>query len=650
MPRSEVNNLANALKRYGPDRQNILVRNDIAFVFCLHQLTNEDRFEQQPVLLAERFVLLFDGRIDNRSELAGMLGISASELRSLPDSAIVLRLFDRWGELSFERILGVFAVIIMDLRTGEVICARDQMGLRVLHYHRSASHFAVATAPDPLFALSWVPRVLNEDKLADTLVSRGLNGETTYYKGISRVLPGCTIRVGRTKFSKNRFWNPENIADVRFTSDDEYLEAFKERLDQAVSANLRSCRVACATITGGLDSSSIAVVAADILGAKGQKLSTYTAVPEDGFSKQDLRGIYFDERPYVSELARANPNLVPHFMPPSKRPILHQIKQQIRIGGAPWGILNGLWVMDICQAAQSAGHDVMLGGDMGNITISYHGRGLFPELLRTGRWLRLFQEMKASGYQWRKLLRIWVVAPFIPPPIYRKYKQWRRGGEAPWRGYSPIHPEFAARSGVLERAAREHFPFDAPPMRKAKLGRIADLHSFCETADWFATLRASFGIDMRSPAFDRRLVEFCVGIPEDQYLHKGTDRWLIRRAMKNRLPNEVLYKRKYGAQAADWFPRLTRERRQIANELRRFARDPEIASVLDIRRLNETINSWPRHQPADYSPEESRLLAIPLALGAAYFVENARASGRSLQDPLNLPIDAEPNDGACCVK
>ena len=129
--------MANVLKPFGPDRQKIFIRGKAAFVFCLHQLTPEDSFEHQPLLFADRFVVLFDGRIDNRPELSDALGISASELHALPDSMIVLRLFDRWGERAFERMVGVFAIIIMDLQDGRVLCARDQMGLRALHYHRS---------------------------------------------------------------------------------------------------------------------------------------------------------------------------------------------------------------------------------------------------------------------------------------------------------------------------------------------------------------------------------------------------------------------------------------------------------------------------------------------------------------------------------
>ena len=623
VPQSEVERMANVLKQFGPDRQRILTRGNAAFIFCLHHLTPEDVFERQPLLFANRFVMLFDGRIDNRSELSEVLGIATSEGHSMPDSAIALRLFDRWGDRAFERILGDFAIIIMDLQDRQLICARDQLGLRVLHYHRSAKRFAVATAPEALFALGWVPRILNKDKVGDTLVNRGLNDETTYYKEINRVVPGCVVRIRGTALSKERFWDPENIVGVKFKSDQEYVEGFQERLSDAVKARLRSCRPPCATITGGLDSSSIAVIAADMLAAEGKKLNTYTAVPEAGFVKEEIRGRYFDETSYVRQIALLNPNLIPHFLSPSEGPILEQIAEQIRLGGAPsGGILNGLWVMDIYAAARLAGHNVILVGEMGNTTMSYHGRGLFAELLRTGRWLRLINEIKCSGYQWKKMIRQWTISPFVPAPLFRAYKKWRHGGKPPWHDMSVIHPEFAARSGVVVRAAREDAPFDAPFPRQNKLGRIKDLGCYCETADWYAKLRAGFGIDTRTPAFDRRLVEFCIGIPEEQYLHKGCDRWLIRRAMKGRLPESVLYKKKYGAQAADWFPRLTRERDRIAEKVKRLTANVDVASMIDLERLSAILDGWPEREPPEYGPEQIILRTIPQALGAAYFIES----------------------------
>ena len=92
--------------------------------------------------------------------------------------------------------------------------------------------------------------------------------------------------------------------------------------------------------------------------------------------------------------------------------------------------------------------------------------------------------------------------------------------------------------------------------------------------------------------------------------------------MDGRLPDIVLNQKKCGAQAADWYPRLTRARNHIAEEVKRLAENPEVASILDMQRLKAILASWPDRQPAEYTPEESQLLAIPDALGTAYFIEN----------------------------
>jgi asparagine synthase (glutamine-hydrolysing) len=143
-------------------------------------------------------------------------------------------------------------------------------------------------------------------------------------------------------------------------------------------------------------------------------------------------------------------------------------------------------------------------------------------------------------------------------------------------------------------------------------------------------MRATFGIDIRTPAFDRRLVEFCIGIPQDQYLRNGHDRWLIRRAMRGRLPEDILASKSSGAQAADWFPRLTRERNHIAAELKRLAKNADVASIIDLPRLAAILDDWPDRQPPEFSFEARPLsCALPEALGAAFFIEGVTG----LNDP-----------------
>ena len=99
----------------------------------------------------------------------------------------------------------------------------------------------------------------------------------------------------------------------------------------------------------------------------------------------------------MRQIAEVNQNIVPHFITQSRDPIPENIAEVIRMSGLPGATLNALWGFDMFAAARSAGHNVMLTGEMGNITMSYNGWGLFTELLLTGRWLRLFAEIQVFG-------------------------------------------------------------------------------------------------------------------------------------------------------------------------------------------------------------------------------------------------------------
>ena len=102
-----------------------------------------------------------------------------------------------------------------------------------------------------------------------------------------------------------------------------------------------------------------------------------------------------------------------------------------------------------------------------------------------------------------------------------------------------------------------------------------------------------YGVDMRSPTADVRLTEFCLALPEDQYMRNGQPRSLIRRAMVGQLPPLVLENRRRGLQAADWFERLLGARAQVGAELARMERSELARRVLDLDRLRQLHERLP---------------------------------------------------------
>jgi asparagine synthase (glutamine-hydrolysing) len=133
------------------------------------------------------------------------------------------------------------------------------------------------------------------------------------------------------------------------------------------------------------------------------------------------------------------------------------------------------------------------------------------------------------------------------------------------------------------------------------------------------------GIELRDPAADLRVVEFCLSVPVEQYLHRGVPRSLLRRAMADRLPPMILEERRKGLQAADWWEGLTAARNEIAAELQRLAACEAVAGVLDIERLQRAVADWPTDGWERRSQIDLYRSALLRGLSAGHFVRSALA-------------------------
>ena len=105
------------------------------------------------------------------------------------------------------------------------------------------------------------------------------------------------------------------------------------------------------------------------------------------------------------------------------------------------------------------------------------------------------------------------------------------------------------------------------------------------SSDAITGYRALYGVETRDPTGDMRIVDFCLSLPEEQYLRDGKSRWLIQRAMAHRLPAEILNNRQRGLQAADWFESLSGARGEILDELSRLEKSTLAYAALDLNRM-----------------------------------------------------------------
>src|SRR5215472_517793 len=151
--RGDLERMANTLAAHGPDRRGVYAAGQIGLAHLLMRMTPEDLFDRQPLRGASGAVIAADLRLDNRDELPAALGLDIEQAKTLPDSALALAAWERWGNEAWTRLRGPFAVAIWDPRKRVLTLARDPLGINVVMWHKSGRFFAFATMPNGLFAL-----------------------------------------------------------------------------------------------------------------------------------------------------------------------------------------------------------------------------------------------------------------------------------------------------------------------------------------------------------------------------------------------------------------------------------------------------------------------------------------------------------------
>jgi asparagine synthase (glutamine-hydrolysing) len=563
------------------------------------RVTPEDAHYRGPERSAEdAVVVVADARIDNRDELTAGLGVASREAPGLSDAALVLAAWQQWKYECPQHLVGDFAFAVWDARARELFCARDALGQRVLFYHESRHGIELATTAHALTCLPHVSTGLDEQKVADFLVLLQ-RPESSFFRGMHRLGPGHTLTASRTGLRVERYWSPVPRRMLRL-SNDEYVEAFVEVFDAAVQSQLRSAGTVSMMASGGLDSSSVAAVAAQQLREQGRTLPTFHAAPRAGFAGRARRGSIVDESADVEALARMHPGIDLHIRRTDDRSPLDDLETFFRMTGAPPRNPGNMpWFLGIYAQAADAGTRVMLSGHKGNATISQEGLRSLRDSAVRGEWRRVWHEThalaRATGQGRRDVLRGEVLIPLIPAAIPAALRRLRRVEPQPiWdANLSAINPEFARQMDVEERvrAANRHH-HDLHRLSEMDF-RLTVLAGGADVFDVYSGLRPWFGIETRDPTADRRVVEFCMAVPGSQYLQDGVTRSLLRRAMAGRLPDQIRLRTTYGMQGPDWPEWLPSIRADLSQELDRLEASETARRCLDLPKMRHLVDHWP---------------------------------------------------------
>ncbi|MDF5720871.1 MAG: lasso peptide isopeptide bond-forming cyclase [Rhizonema sp. PD37] len=568
------------LAHRGPNGADIRIEGSVGFGHRMLWTTPESLLEKLPLVnQTGNLVITCDARIDNRDELLSQLHFNNCPPDKITDSQLILAAYEKWGEQSPENLLGDFAFAIWDIQRQILFCARDHMGVKPFYYHyKTGRIFAFGSEIKALFYLQEVPHQLNEVKIGDYLAANLQDKSNTLYKDILRLPPACCLKVSTKGIRIQSYWTLDPKRELRLNSDEEYAEALREIFTEAVRCRLRSAFTVGSHLSGGLDSSSITCMARQLLIQEGKNRSLHTfsnifdAVPES------------DERSFI-EAVIAQGDMIPHYVHADEMGPLSNLEEIFRYQDEVISAPTHFLAWQLNDAAHKIGVRVVLDGFDGDNTIS-HGDGYFAELANQGQWgtfaveaealrelvgtsplniLRYhgltYLEQLARRWKWVAFVREtnhilkhfnvsrWEIflrhglKPLLPAFVFKVWHFLSGHNQPDSIVKTRINPEFAKRVGLEKRIQTFENCSSQPLTERERHCRNLTsgiLTQALEISDHYA---AAFGLEVRHPFMDKRLLEFCLSLPAEQKLHLGWSRLVMRRAMNNVLPEEVQWRR-----------------------------------------------------------------------------------------------------------
>ncbi len=534
-----INGMMESLARRGPDGLASMQGEQVALGQLLNRITPESRYEQLPLIDRQRdTVLCCDARIDNRDDLFERLGLDSAGAATLPDSCLIAAAYEKWGADCPAYLIGDFVFVLWDNKYKKLFCARDHLGSRPLYYFLSDTLFAFASEIKALVKLPEITPHLYEPRVADFLQRILVNNYDTFYQDIFRLEPATTLTVESAREQRNRYWQLDPDRRLPAATNEEYAHQFREIFFEAVRCRLRSVYPVGCMLSGGLDSSSVACVARNILAERGEKLHTFSGI-YPGLPTEQLAAI--DERTYLQAVLDQG-GFIPHtFRADQLAPLIH-LDRHLQLMDQPYFAPNFFLNDETYRLAEVSGVRVVLDGQDGDTIVS-HGYERLHWLILQGQWPTFIREInlmsKRRGVGRKRLLYRHALYPLVLAPLAYFHGRAMARLKPGWNFADLIQQEFGRQCGLQDRLIPCLTSFMHPRMLHM-YGQISPFQA--ALLEMVNPLSAAFSISTRSPFYDRRLMEFCLAMPTEQKLQQGWGRFILRRSMHNILPHEVQWR------------------------------------------------------------------------------------------------------------
>lgn len=536
LAKDSTEKMLDSISYWKPDANGQWHSDIVAIAHSMLWNTPQSKLERLPYQHGH-LVITMDARLDDRQDLVRRLGLSNCTFDTITDSELILKAYCKWAEECPKYLLGDFAFAIWDTEKQQFFCARDHIGIKQFYFHLTASFFAFSNDLKALSEYPDIPKTPDDVAVANFLVNSELiHNEKTFFKEIQKLQPAHSLIVTNSLTECKCYWTAHSTSKNISNSPESCATKLRTLLNAAVYDRIHSDYPIISHLSGGIDSSAIAVIAARKLKKSNRTLLAFNWQQEPS-SSSDLTYYEWANSKTIADLE----GITHKYVSLSKDDVYrHMSNHTIAYGNSAifW------YEFTIHKVAQEKGARSILSGWGGDEVASYHGQSYFSDLLSHWKFCTFLKAITAHGAEikehfWRRIAAILyhkILLVFLPSLLARYMP---RNRNEPKPNHRFIKKDFQAIFwNEWKKASLQN---TRAPTIKADMLNYLDLGHIQSRIESWAAGAISNRLEYSYPLLDKRIIEFVLSLPAECFVRKGKKRYIYRMAIKDLLPEKILW-------------------------------------------------------------------------------------------------------------
>ena len=591
----DLRKMTDSIRHRGPDDEGFYINNNVGLGFRRLSIIDLNTGSQPISNENETVWVIMNGEIYNYKELRSELQSKSHQFKSTSDTEVLVHLYEEYGIEFVKKIKGMFAFALFDVVHNKFFIVRDRIGIKPLFYSLSNTSLFFASELKELKSVVKSKFKINDESVLDYFTYGYVLNDKSIYTDVKKLMPATYLEIDINSFQHKivKYWNIDTTVDDKLKEED-WVGLINEKLDEVVKSHMVSDVPLGAFLSGGVDSSAVVATMAKYTN---QPIKTFSI----GFSEEKFNELKYAK--IVSELYKTEHHEM--ILEPASVNIIDDL---IKIYDEPFADSSAIPTYFVSKFA--AEHvKVVLSGDGGDeIFAGYNSYVNYKKIIARNRSvMRSIQPFAAMANK------------IIPNYMFGKGLTHTLSKNTDLLGaYSSIFKEYEINS-LFNRdylkstknysSINEKIKMLNSYVSKDRITRyqLLDINAYMVDDILTKVDRASMAnsIEARVPLLDHEFVELAFKIPTTFKIKNDEGKYIFKKALENRLPKEILYRKKQGfaIPLSKWFNKDLSA--YLADEL--LSDNSTFTSYFNKKSIQELIDNH-RKEKRDFSAKLWTLL------------------------------------------